>query len=163
MSLNRLCWSLWIADIPHLELLVVGDSAKDKLVEVVPADVFHDGGVRLEVEDWLLVKLVLVRRAYVPHANSAVIRAREKQSFFHGVPGKSVAFLRMAEQSQVRLHLVVEWRFWVFEVVKQINFSVNIFGCDYFLILRHVSGFVYFASMVYLNINRNSCLFCVGN
>lgn len=49
------------------------------------------------------------------------------------------------------------------EIIENVNLAICSFGCNYFLILRHVSSFVDFALMVNLDIYGNSGLFGVGN
>lgn len=119
--------------------------------------------MRLKIEHWLLSKYILVGCADVPDANSAVVRSREKQALFNWVPCKSVAFLRVAEKTEVWLHLVVGGSFGVLEVVKEVNLSVRRLGRNNILCLWHIPRLVNFSLMINLNINRNPRLLCISN
>jgi hypothetical protein len=68
----------------------------------------------------------------------------------------------MSEQSQIWFDFIIDGDLWVLIVVKQMNFSIRGLGSNDFLILRHISSFVNFALMIYLDVDRNSQLFVLG-
>ena len=119
--------------------------------------------MRLKVENWILIELILIGLIDVPDANSLVVRSTEEQSFLHWVPSQPIAFLRVSSQTKIGLDFIVNRCLWMFVIIENINFTIHGFCRYYFLILRHVPCSVNFARVVDLNVNRNSRLFLIGD
>ena len=66
----------------------------------------------------------------------------------------------MASQSKVGFNFIILRGFRVLKIIENINIPAHCLGCDYILVLWHVSGLIYLTLMVNLNIDRNpSALF----
>jgi hypothetical protein len=117
----------------------------------------------LKVEHWILVELILISRINVPNTNSLVVRSTEQESLLHWVPSQAITFLSVPCQTEIWFYLIVNWCLWMFVIIKNINFTINSFSGYYLLILWHISSSVNFSLMIYLHINRYSCLLLVSN
>lgn len=133
-----------MSQIPDLHFLVITDRREDVLVKVVPGYVLNNGAVSLKVEYWILIELILIGLIDVPDTNPLVVRSTEQESFLHWVPSQSVSFLSMPCQTEIWFDLVVNRSFWMFVIIKEIDFTIYRFGRYYLLILWHISCSVNF-------------------
>jgi hypothetical protein len=164
MALDGGGGALWVSGVPNFQLFVITNSREDMLIKVIPGNVLNDRAVSsVKWKKWLLSDLVWVGGVDIPYTGLAVVRAREQETFFYGVPREPIALLAVANEAQVWLYLVVNWSFRMLKVVKNVNLTICGFGCNNFLILWHVSSFVYFALVVNLDIYRDSSLLSVGD
>ena len=160
VTLDGAGWHLRVACVPDFHFLVIANGQEDKLVEVVPSNVFDNTVVRREVGDRLLSKLVTVRFFDVPDADAAVITAGKKNSLAVFVPGKAVALLAVTDEPQVRPNLVVFRRAWMLGVVKYVYLAVvDCFSCYDLRVLRHITRTVDLALVINLNVDLNTGLF----
>ena len=159
MSFDGAGRSLWISGVPYFHFLVISNCSKYKLIEIVPCHVFNYGAVScVERQKRLLRDLIWVCSIDIPDACLAVIWSRQEKSFLNRVPGKAIALLSVANEPQIWLYFIIHWSLRVLEVIENVNFSAGCFSSNNFLILRHISSFVHFALVIYLNVNWNTGL-----
>jgi hypothetical protein len=164
MALDGGCGALRVSGVPDFQLFIITHGREDVLIEIIPGNVLNDWAVSsVKWKKWLLSDLVRVCGVDIPYTCLAVVRAREQETFFYGIPREPIALLAVADEAQVWLYLVVNWSFRMLKVVKNVNLAICGFGCNNFLILWHVSSFVDFALVVNLNIYRDSGLLSVGD
>jgi hypothetical protein len=164
MTLDGGSGALWVSGIPNFQLFVITHGREDVLVKVIPGHVLNDWAVSgVKWKKWFLSDLVGVGGVDVPYTGLAVVRSREQETFFYGVPREPIALLAVTDEAQIWLYLVVNRSFRVLKVVKNVNLSICSFGCNNFLILRHVSSFIDFTLVVNLDIDRDSSLLGVGD
>jgi hypothetical protein len=99
MSFDCAYWSFRVSQIPDFHFLVITDRREDVLVKVVPGDIFNDGAVSLKVEDWILIKLILIGLIDIPDANPLIVGSTKQESFLHWIPSQSVSFLSVPSQT----------------------------------------------------------------
>ena len=160
MALDGASRLLRVACVPDSHFLIVANGQEDKLVKLVPSNVFDNAIVCCEVGDRLLSELVTVCFLNVPDADAAVITAGQKNALAVLVPGKAVAFLVVPDKSQVCPDLVVLWRARMFRIVKDVYLAVvDRFGSNNLRVLRHISRTVDLALVINLNVDLNTGLF----
>ena len=74
MAFDGARWLLGAPSVPNFHLLVIPYSDENILIKMVPGHVLHNGVVGLKVLQGILSELVLIRRLYVPDANTEVVR-----------------------------------------------------------------------------------------
>ena len=153
VALNTAARLLQTPHIPYLHLLVIADRQEHLLIKVVPRHILHNRIVRLEILHGLLSQLILIRLLDVPYADAEVIRAREQQPSLQGVPREAETLLRVAQESQIRLDLVIYGRLRMLVVVEDVDLAILGLCRNYLRLLWHVPGFVNFALVIDLHIN----------
>lgn len=68
----------------------------------------------------------------------------------------------MPQQLQIRLDLIINWRFWMLVIVKYADLSVLGLCAEDLWLLGHIPGLIDFALVVDLHVNGNARLLSIG-